>query len=301
MLFSDLAYGGEIAALTAAALWALASVFFERAGKTIGSVELNLVKGLIALIFLTITLLFSGNAFANLEVGALVLLVVSGVAGIGFGDTVFFKTLEYMGPRRALLVGSSTPAMTALIAVVFLGESLTARAWLGMLVTTAGIAWVITERPGAGKAEFQFPLQGVLYGLLFAVIQAVSAVLSRAALAETSVSPLQSTFIRLSAGAAALILWILLRRMSVGGWIRQPGALKVGMQSALATFLGTYLGMWLQQTAFKLSPVGIAQTLSSTSPLFILPIAALSHDRISLRAALGAALAVIGIMLLFIV
>lgn len=301
MELSGFAFGGEVAALTAALLWACASVFFERAGKAIGSVELNLFKGLVALVFLLFTALLTGAAFTGMDPGPVWLLVISGILGIGFGDTVFFKALEHMGPRRALLVGSITPAMTALIAVVFLQEVLSPQAWLGMLITIAGIAWVITERPGAGKTPFVFPLKGVAYGLLFALSQAVGAVLSRAALAETNISPLQSALLRVCAGVVVLLAWIVFRRIALGKWIKSPGALRIGSQALLATMLGTYLGMWLQQTAFKLSPAGIAQTLSSTSPLFILSIAALSHERISPRAVLGALLAVVGIMLLFLV
>jgi drug/metabolite transporter (DMT)-like permease len=301
MTLSNLAYGGEIAALTAALLWACASVFFDRAGRVIGSVELNLIKGLVALVFLFGTALVSGSVFANLETRAIILLVISGVVGIGFGDTVFFRALEHMGPRRSLLVSSINPAMTALIAAVFLDEVLPVQAWLGMLVTIAGIAWVITERPGSGVSVFKFPLWGVIYALLSALSQAVGAVLSRAALAETSATPLQSTILRLCAGLVVLVGWILVRRIRIGQWVKGQGAARVAYQTMLATFLGTYLGMWLQQTAYKLSPAGIAQTLTSTSPLFILPIAALSSEKISLRAVIGAALAVVGIMLLFMV
>jgi drug/metabolite transporter (DMT)-like permease len=49
----------------------------------------------------------------------------------------------------------------------------------------------------------------------------------------------------------------------------------------VTAFGSTFLGIWLQQTALKFSPVGIAQTLTATSPLFVLPIAAMMGDRIN--------------------
>jgi len=45
---------------------------------------------------------------------------------------------------------------------------------------------------------------------------------------------------------------------------------------------------------------GIAATLQSTSPLFVLPLAALTGERISLRAVLGACIAVAGVGLLLV-
>lgn len=41
---------------------------------------------------------------------------------------------------------------------------------------------------------------------------------------------------------------------------------------SITAFFSTYLAIWLQQISLKYSPTGVAQTLSSTSPLFILPI-----------------------------
>lgn len=68
-----------------------------------------------------------------------------------------------------------------------------------------------------------------------------------------------------------------------------------------ATFLGTYLGIWLVSAGMRYAPAGIAATLSSTSPLFVLPLVALVHrERISLRTWVGALVAVGGIALLFI-
>jgi drug/metabolite transporter (DMT)-like permease len=66
----------------------------------------------------------------------------------------------------------------------------------------------------------------------------------------------------------------------------------------LAAFLGTYCGLGLQQTALKLAPAGIAQTLLSTSPLFALPLAMVLGEKVSARAVSGALLAVVGVALL---
>ncbi len=66
-----------------------------------------------------------------------------------------------------------------------------------------------------------------------------------------------------------------------------------------AAFAGTYLGIWLQQTAIKFTAAGIAQTLGNTSPLFVLPIAIWMGEQVSLRAILGVAITIGGIGLLF--
>jgi drug/metabolite transporter (DMT)-like permease len=63
---------------------------------------------------------------------------------------------------------------------------------------------------------------------------------------------------------------------------------------------GPFLGVWLSLIACDRAPLGVAQTLLSLSPVFILPATAIIHgERISLRAAIGALLAVGGAAVLF--
>jgi len=142
-------------------------------------------------------------------------------------------------------------------------------------------------------------LRGVGFGLLAALAQATGAVLSRAALTQSEISPLWSAFLRLGAGVVVLVLWIAVIRQPVGRWLRPEIARRVAPQLLPAVLLGTALGIWLSQVAFKYAPAGVAQTLLSTSPLFVLPLAALMGDRVSLRAILGVLVALAGISLLF--
>jgi drug/metabolite transporter (DMT)-like permease len=49
-------FKGEVAALLAAGLWAVASVVYGRLGQRIPPLQLNLLKGIIAIALLTITI-----------------------------------------------------------------------------------------------------------------------------------------------------------------------------------------------------------------------------------------------------
>jgi len=66
-------------------------------------------------------------------------------------------------------------------------------------------------------------------------------------------------------------------------------------------FAGPFLGVWMSLVASDRAPLGVAQTLCSLTPIFILPAVMLLHrERVSPRAAVGAILAVVGSALLFI-
>ena len=292
---------GEISALTAAFLWAIASMIFDKAGKKINSLELTLWKGFFAIFFLGGTILVQREAFSALTTADLILLVLSSLAGIGIGDTAFFKSMEYLSVGKALLLGTLAPPMTALIAFICLGENLPLLSWLGILITVAGVAWVITERRGvslsAGKTENL--KAGLIFGFLSALGQSVGAILSRLVFNHSEVSALQVTFIRVVAGLLLMLVWMRIVRFKPGTWIKSSDAKRLWVQVLSATFVGTYLATWLQQVSFKLSLVGIAQTLSTTSPLFAIPIGALMGERPSLRSFMGVLVAIGGIWLLF--
>lgn len=297
-IFSIYDFRGEIAALSAALLWAISSLLYVGLGKRMSPLWLNLSKSCIAIGLILLTLMLRQDASPQFDFGSFVLLLLSGAIGIGFGDSVFFESLTCLGARRALLLEAIAPPLSAFLAVLWLQEQLGLTAWLGIVLTVAGVAWVVVERtPDQIQGQIQLK-RGVLLGLLAAFAQASGAVLSRAALVDTTVSPLWSSLIRLVAGVVALLIWLLGRQHS---WqnLQPLRARNFLLILVLASFAGTYLGIWLQQTALKYTATGIAQALVATSPLFIIPIAVATGERVSLRAIVGAIIALAGIWLLF--
>lgn len=142
---------GEIAALSASALWATASLMFARLGKSIGPLVINILKCVIALVLMFLVLLaLEGRLWpAGLSTFETGMLALSGLAGLTLGDTACFNALNRLGPRRTLLLAALTPPMTAIMAVFVLDEPITVELLAGMVLTLGGVVWVILERhPG---------------------------------------------------------------------------------------------------------------------------------------------------------
>lgn len=320
---------GEIAALSAAFLWAAATLMFGRIGRQLSPIVLNIAKGLFALLFLVVTLgmrvlIFSsgestGSDILSLPGISMINLLFSGAVGIGLGDTAYFSAINSLGARRALLLETLAPPISAVLAWFFLAETLPAIAVVGISLTLVGVAWVISERvPGTRAATWN---AGIWVALLAVICQATGAVLSRAALADTVVNPLWSTLIRLLAGLAFMRVLVMVRPQQLGNYqhqleegasnkdrndwrvrwqqsaiaLRKP---KLIVSVAVVAFFATYLGIWLQQVALKYAATGVAQSLLATSPLFVLPMARLLGDRVSWRSVCGAVVALSGVWLL---
>lgn len=298
MFSSLIQFRGELAALGAALIWAIASLLFVHLGQRLSPLVLNILKSGVAIGFILLTLILRGDTNPQLPFNSIAFLSLSGAIGIGFGDTAYFASLNCIGARRALLLEALAPPLTALFAGIFLGEILPLSAWLGISLTVAGVAWVVIEREPDAVAGKYRPLRGIAFGLLAALGQASGAVLSRAALAGTEVSPLWSSLVRLVAGVLVLLCLLPGQRQVWGEFrfMRSPRFIAVLVGTSFAS---TFLAIWLQQIALKFTAAGIAQSLTSTSPLFVIPVALWRGERVSLRSIAGVLVALGGVWLLF--
>lgn len=295
---------GEIAALSASALWATASVLFAQLGEQkLRPIVLNLLKCTIALSLMWVTMFVLESStwpleLTNAQLGA---LAISGIIGLSLGDTAYFGALVRLGPRKTLLFSTLAPPTTALIAWPVLGEPITTAMLAGMALTLGGIIVVISERATSSpdtedRLGPTFEWVGYSFALLAVICQATGNVLTK--FGGEAISSLATSVVRLSFGSIGLILLV-----SITGHIPQITApfkqRSTTLKLLIATFLGTYLGIWLLVTGLQYTQVGVAATLSSMSPIFILPIAALFlGERLTARAIIGAVIAVTGVAVL---
>jgi len=208
---------GELAALTAAALWALASLFYGRT--KLSAWQINFGKNFIASIILCLHLVvitsMAGRPMFAADQNTWVLLTISSVIGILIGDTFYFRSLQILGPRRALIVSMTSPLVGTLIGWVVLGEFLSLLSMTGIALTMAGVGIVIGERGASKETPGHFPAslsRGVIMGLLAATCNACGATFSRLgtfgseSLDASGCDPLEATVIRVCVASAFSIV-----------------------------------------------------------------------------------------------
>lgn len=303
---------GESAALVAALLWAFTSIFFAEAGKRIGSFQVNLIRLVMAVGIYTIVLLvWDGRLFPeDLNSSQLGWLAVSGIVGLLLGDGCGFKALVMIGPRLTSLLYASAPIWTTIIAWVFLGEQL---AWIdlvGIGLTVSGITWVVLERHSRNAATIDMRkghpdsgslTKGVLLGIGAAIGQAIGLVLAKQGMffAGGTVQPMSASYIRMLV-ALVVIGGLALARGNPARLVPTWRDRKVMGLCGGGAIVGPFLGVWLSLVAVKYISTGVAATLNSMTPVMILPLVILFYkEKVTLRAALGALIAVAGITILF--
>jgi drug/metabolite transporter (DMT)-like permease len=293
-------YLGELSALLTAFLWSGTSFAFTSAAVKIGSLQLNINRMILASVLLYATIVVGGFSLI-LSSSQIINLVISGIIGLVIGDSFLFKAFQKIGARVSMLLMSSSPAMSSILAYFFLGESLSFFAFIGIAVTIFGIGLVVLDRSEVPDANFKISKIGVIYGLLGALGQAAGLIFAKFAFEEGEVHKMVATFIRIISSVLILLIVALVTKRyknPVKLYKKNPGALG---PTIIGTVLGPYLGITFSLVAIAYTKVGIAATLMSTMPIIMLPyVHYVYKERLSWRATAGAFIAVAGVTILFI-
>ena len=146
---------GEAAGLFAASLWALSSIFYSRAKMT--AWEMNFWKNIIAtgVFFAQLWIVKSLGSQTVFEapIEAWCWLAGSSVIGILIGDTVYFRSVQILGPRRALVVATASPIFGVIVGYFFMGDTISLILMFGIGLTILGVGIVVGDK----QAEIENP------------------------------------------------------------------------------------------------------------------------------------------------
>jgi drug/metabolite transporter (DMT)-like permease len=285
-------YIGEVSALATAVLWSVTSFLFAFASERVGSVQVNINRIILAAIILFLIVAISG---INYEMSSRQVhyLILSGIAGLVIGDSFLFKAFQVIGARLGMVLMSLVPAISAVLAWIFLNEIIIPLGIVGMFTTIFGVILVVTDKSHSTSIKGNINKAGILAGFLGAVGQAGGLVLAKFAFEEGYINGFVASFTRLaSAGIIIFIIGLLLRRYKnpVKVFKNDIPALKA---TIVATVLAPVLGITLSLIAIEFTKVGIASTLMALVPIVMLPISKYYFkEKLSLQAISGAFIAV---------
>ena len=299
-------YLGEIYAILTAACWAITSTAFEHAGKKLGSLTLNIIRLWFALVFLmiytTITRGLPLPSDANFEM--IKWLTISGLIGLVLGDLFLFEAFTRIGARVSMLIYSSVPPMSALIAFIVLGDTMTMTQIIGMFVTLLGIGIVILTRgdkEDRKKVKLTHPVAGVLLAFGGAFCQAVGYIVGKLGVQSGvgNYDAFAATEIRVIAAIIGFSVVVTFKK----GWGNVIGAFKQKsaiISTTIGSVFGPFIGVSLSLLAINYTSPGVASTLTSITPILLLPIAVFyQKEKLIFKEVLGAVVAIGGVFMMF--
>lgn len=123
-----------------------------------------------------VTIVGSWGGITNIDTKSRIFLVLSGIA-TGASWLCYFKAISIGDVNKVVPLDKSSTVLAAVIAVIFLGESVTAPKITGLIAVAVGTYMMIGKKDGAG--EKKRGLGWFFYGSLSAVFAALTSVLAK--------------------------------------------------------------------------------------------------------------------------
>ena len=284
---------GAVCALGSAVTWAITSLIVRSLAPHVGAVILNATRSVVAggLLVVLVLALDGPGTFGAISPRAFWLMAGSIVAAISVGDTVFFESTRLLGLGRAMTIAMTYPVGSALLAWLFLDEALTPRIVAGALLTLGGIAVIVlprAERP-PGKAL----ARGVGAATLASLAWAVSVVFMKPALHEVDAVTAQAVRLPLAGALLWMTPWA---RGGLGTLVASPASVRWRVLVLSVLTAGSSV---MFVAGLKYAGVTVSTVLSSTAPLFAIPLGwAFLGERLSAATLLGGLVTVAGIVVL---
>ena len=221
-------------------------------------------------------------------------LGISGVIGLFLGDFFLYEAYVLIGAKICMLFMTMTPLIVGIFGYIFLGEKLTFLQIIAMIITCSGILLVVLK-PNNNEGK-KLSTKGIAFITTATIFEAIGIVFTK--IGSSGYSPSSSTQIRMICALVVFIIFLSIKKQ----WGKIFHTLK-NKQNLLFILGGTVtatVGITFLVAALNLGNAGVISTISSTSPIIIIPI---SHfvfkDKIKIKEILGACISVFGIALFF--
>lgn len=290
---------GELVGIGSALTWGLVSVVYAAMTARIDPLTMNFWRCLSAGVFIWMLLPFwLTGGFPALPPLAIAALFGSVVSSLIIGDTLYFQSLGMIGVARALPITNVYPLLSAVLAIVVLGEVLDWFTVAGIVAVLVGVYVIVYPQTRLLSGQKNLPekslWRGVALALAASALWALSITLLKVSL--EGVDPLVANSVRLPLAALLILITLAARRQF-------PHPLKHGWKTLLILIgtgvIGTGVGGLFFLIAVSLAGAAKTATLVSVSPLFATPVSALFlRERITVEVAAGSALTIVGIALI---
>ncbi len=286
---------GAMGALGSACTWALICVLAQPLSGRLTSAGINgfraLVGGLIVLGAAVAT--GHGREIVTMPLWVALTLWASVIIGYVGGDTIFFLGMPHLGVTRAHTLGMVHPLLSTVAGIVLLGEGMTVPRAAGILLVVGGTALIVTGHVEGEPDPSRSHRRGIGLVLVATVAWTASSVMLKPPLEV--VSPVTAAAIRNPLVGCAL--W--LTPWARGTWRTVRMARGREALALAAVCLLSALSPVLYIFGIKHAGVAIGSVLSTTSPLFTIPLEIAVLGRWpSRRTVLGAVTTVAGIALM---
>ncbi len=298
---------GEILSLLCAFLWAIAVIYYKKAGDHFNAYEMNLFKSVLVFALMVPTVLIAdqlvtashdfsythvyGFLIPVIEVSQLFIILSSGIVGIMLADMFYLRALQLIGASLTGITGSLYSPFVVGFSLLFFGESLNIWQYIGMVMVLSGVILV-----GYRKKSLDIkhpPIKGFVFAVLAVLFTALGIVMIKPL--SNDVPFFWLILIRSFGGMVAMMVYglVLSKSLAIFHIVKKKG----GKWLIVGAFIGQYVSMMVWVAGYKYTSASIASILNETASIFILLLSWLMlGEKIDRRKLIGIGITMTGVV-----
>ena len=231
----------------------------------------------------------------EISIPTILLFVFAGVIAAAMGQLSYYKGIDRMGASVCATITNSRPLFVVLLAVVWLGETMTVLGMIGVVSIMMGVVFITKSKSGN---IIGWKRRDIVFPLFAAVAFAIGNVIRKFGFMEdAAITAIQA----LAINDLAAVIAVGIYGLAVG----KGRELAVGNRESYQNFglsgVCVFLAMLTLYEALIRAPVSVADPILGTAPLFTAIVAASvlkDVERITRGFVIGTILIITGVVLL---
>ena len=281
---------GDIYALLTAFCWSVAVILFDISSNRLNPLQINIVKNFIGVVGFILTIFILSIPYPNFSDNQLIILLISGIVGVGIADLLFLESLKNIGSSLSAIVATIYAPSVFIIAYILFGENITLNSIIGSFLVLGGI--IISTYNSNRYSKSSKLLIGIIFGALAHILTAISVLIVKPIMLDNPI--LYIALIRFSIGLISTMLFMLFR----SGLTKLAMTFKEGYSNIYlisGSFFGTYLSVILWLAGYKYTLAGRAAIYNQLSTILISILAVIFlKEKLTNKKKIGIVLSFIG-------
>jgi uncharacterized membrane protein len=287
---------GSLIGLLGSALYGFSVVVYRLQAKEVRPIAVSSIKMWVALPFMALMVIFlPGIDSVFLPISTIIILGMSVTLGAVIGDTLYLWSQERIGVSYAFPISMSFPIITYFLTVIFLDEPPILTRLAGVIIAVIGVILLSNEQNrniNDLDRTRRLDVRGILAAVLTAVLYAAGTTLLQVGI--EGVDPVSGNFVRVAFGSVAFIP--IFAVASIRGMKKPPR--KATISVIIAGFFGMAVGSLLYVTAVAAVGATVMSVISSTAPLFAIPVSLIFlKEKLTRLAVVGIIATLVGVVL----
>ena len=255
---------GDLYALLTAVCWSIAVILLDLSSNKFNPLQINIVKNSLGVLGFIITIFILNIPYPNFSNKSLIILVISGIIGVGVADLLFLDSLNKIGSSFSAIVATVYAPSVFIIAYIFFGEIITLNVYIGTILILGGI--IVSTYNSPRLISSYHLITGVFYGALAQILTALSVLSVKPIMVDNPI--LYVALIRFGMGLFIGLVFLILK----SGLSEVIATFRIGISNSfmlLGAFFGTYLSVILWLAGYKYTLSGKAAIYNQLSTVII--------------------------------